>query len=344
MYDKNKVDLNEYSFLNSYKKPLIVCGQIKYSESLNNIIDLSESIGAPIFTDPLSNLRYNIKHSNIITNYDHFLNNNNIEPDLIIRLGSKPISKILCSKLNQWNKNTLLISSIGRFNDNCPNVLIGDPNKILFNLISLLKKENNMQWISCIHKMDNDSKKFLNTKINQRKLNGANIANICLDALKQNDSIFIGNSLPIRDIDLYTFNKDININVFANRGASGIDGIISSALGVKNNLKKSSKLILLIGDLSFYHDMNGLLLAKRYGINITIVVENNNGGGIFKKLLLDINNKNFEEYWQTPTNLSTEKIAMLYNIEFYKTHSTSDLKQLLSNNNNNIQIVEAIIE
>ena len=95
--------------------------------------------------------------------------------------------------------------------------------------------------------------------------------------------------MPIRDVDNLLLNK--NIDVYANRGANGIDGIVSTALGMAVH----KRITLLIGDLSFYHDMNGLLMSKLNNIQMNIVLLNNDGGGIFhiyhkKKVQLTILN------------------------------------------------------
>lgn len=92
-------------------------------------------------------------------------------------------------------------------------------------------------------------------------------------------NVFVGNSMPIRDVDTFFHNSDKNITVYANRGANGIDGVVSTALGV--SAASHEKTILIIGDLSFYHDLNGLLAAKQNKLNLTVLLINNNGGGIF---------------------------------------------------------------
>ena len=99
--------------------------------------------------------------------------------------------------------------------------------------------------------------------------------------LPEGATLFASNSMPIRDTDSFFFTSDKNIQVMANRGVNGIDGIISTALGAS---MICDPLVLVIGDLSFYHDLNGLLAAKLHELNITIVVVNNDGGGIFSFL------------------------------------------------------------
>lgn len=96
--------------------------------------------------------------------------------------------------------------------------------------------------------------------------------------LSNEDALFVGNSMPIRDVDNLMFETEAE--VYANRGANGIDGVVSTAIGMAVH----KNVTLLIGDLSFYHDMNGLLMAKLNDIHINIVLVNNDGGGIFSYL------------------------------------------------------------
>src|SRR5699024_11985470 len=97
--------------------------------------------------------------------------------------------------------------------------------------------------------------------------------------------LFIANSMAVRDLDTYYQTSEKDIYIYGNRGVSGIDGVVSTALGIAaTNVKRVT---LVIGDLSFYHDLNGLLAAKHYNIDITIVLINNDVGVIFLFYSLD---------------------------------------------------------
>jgi 2-succinyl-5-enolpyruvyl-6-hydroxy-3-cyclohexene-1-carboxylate synthase len=95
-------------------------------------------------------------------------------------------------------------------------------------------------------------------------------------------SLYVGNSMSLRDVNLYWPPRDKPIDVYSNRGASGIDGLVSSALGVASGT--AQPVVLLLGDLSLLHDLSGLLAAVRLQIPLVVVVVNNNGGGIFSFL------------------------------------------------------------
>ena len=129
-------------------------------------------------------------------------------------------------------------------------------------LIEKIDKPNDDNWLKSIIKMNEKSDIKINEKINSSKFDSSKIVNQCIKLLKDNDIFFIGNSLPIRSLDYFTNNISKKITVLANRGASGIDGIVSTAMGVASKNKNNT--LLLIGDLSFYHDMNGLITANRY--------------------------------------------------------------------------------
>lgn len=121
--------------------------------------------------------------------------------------------------------------------------------------------------------------------------------------------IYIASSTPIRDLDTF-FHPLQQISVLANRGANGIDGTVSSALGAA--WRSEQPIILVCGDLAFYHDLNGLMAVKQYNINLTIILLNNNGGGIFELLPISNFEPPFEQYFATPHGLDFAPIVTAY--------------------------------
>ena len=144
-----------------------------------------------------------------------------------------------------------------------------------------------------------------------------------IQKLTKDDALFVSNSMPIRDVDNLLF--DSEVEVYANRGANGIDGVISTALGMAVH----KKVTLLIGDLAFYHDMNGLLMAKLNDIHINVVILNNDGGGIFSYLpQKTAAEQYFERLFGTPTGLNFEYTAMLYDFSFKRLNNITDFSQV----------------
>ena len=136
-------------------------------------------------------------------------------------------------------------------------------------------------------------------------------------------SIFLGNSMPVRDMDMLGFwSDDRRLNVFANRGASGIDGLIATTAGVALGL--STPTTLVIGDLSALHDLNSLaLLAGNSRTPIVVVVVNNDGGGIFHFLPIAGDKENFEDFFGTPHGLDFEAAATMFRIRYRSPQSLS---------------------
>ena len=309
---------------------IIVCGEIKEKDSIDHILKLSEHLNAPILADPTSKIRYSNKHKNIISNYNLFLDRADLNLNIIIRFGRKPTSKLLCNLLNN-HKNTLYVDRYPQFNDNTKNTIACDIkyfSKLAIDRTDSNNDNNNLNSLVSLQRKINSLIESID--INHNRCEGVLINNI-LDTIDTPTNIFIGNSMAIREMDDLTNNINKKINIYCNRGASGIDGLVSTALGISKNSNKSN--ISILGDLSFYHDMNGLLSTTQMDLNIKFVILNNNGGGIFSKLdIAKLNYDKFEKFWTTPLNLDIKKIADLYNLKYMKIENRNDLKRLNKKN------------
>ncbi|HEY8394286.1 MAG TPA: 2-succinyl-5-enolpyruvyl-6-hydroxy-3-cyclohexene-1-carboxylic-acid synthase [Thermaerobacter sp.] len=137
-------------------------------------------------------------------------------------------------------------------------------------------------------------------------------------------TLYAGNSMPVRDLDTFFPALPKRIRFLANRGANGIDGVVSSALGAA--AAGEGPLVLVIGDLSFYHDLNGLLAAARYGIDATIILINNDGGGIFSFLPQARLPEHFELLFGTPHGLDFRHAAALYGAAYERPAGWEDFR------------------
>jgi 2-succinyl-5-enolpyruvyl-6-hydroxy-3-cyclohexene-1-carboxylate synthase len=134
--------------------------------------------------------------------------------------------------------------------------------------------------------------------------------------------LFIGNSMPVRDLDMFAVADGHNVPVAVNRGASGIDGNVATAAGFAHGLSRATT--VLIGDLTLLHDLNSLLLVRNNRVPMTIVVINNNGGGIFSFLPIAEQRDLFEPYFGTPQNVSFEHAAQMFNLDYHKPTSMAE--------------------
>jgi 2-succinyl-5-enolpyruvyl-6-hydroxy-3-cyclohexene-1-carboxylate synthase len=141
-------------------------------------------------------------------------------------------------------------------------------------------------------------------------------------------TVYVGSSMPVRDLESFLPAIDRPIRFLANRGANGIDGLVSSGFGAA--AAAPGRTFVLTGDLGLYHDMNGLLAHKRLGLQTTILVFNNHGGGIFDFLPIARHRDGYEELFGTPTNLDLEQVARLYDLPFHRVARHADLSDALA--------------
>jgi len=145
--------------------------------------------------------------------------------------------------------------------------------------------------------------------------------------LQSGDGLFIGNSSPIRDFDRYArWPNELRVNVGANRGASGIDGLIATGVGFANGLQRRTTIV--VGDLSALHDMNSLALVAGSEFPITLVIINNEGGGIFDMLPVS-QSQYFEDFFATPHTFQFESAAKMFGIDYVAAHSAKEFTEAM---------------
>ncbi len=123
---------------------------------------------------------------------------------------------------------------------------------------------------------------------------------------------FISSSTPVRDVDFFWVPGHSKVQPFFNRGANGIDGSLSTALGIAHRNQSS---VMLTGDLALLHDTNGFLLRQHFEGHLTIVLINNNGGGIFEMLAIAQFDLPFEEFFALPQSIDFAQLCKTYGVE-----------------------------
>ncbi|MYD09430.1 MAG: 2-succinyl-5-enolpyruvyl-6-hydroxy-3-cyclohexene-1-carboxylic-acid synthase [Chloroflexi bacterium] len=138
-----------------------------------------------------------------------------------------------------------------------------------------------------------------------------------VDLMPSRSALFAGNSLPVRHLDQFGSTTRGPYFAWANRGASGIDGNVSTALGI-GAARRGQPLVAVLGDITLYHDMNGLLAINRCGVPATIVLLNNGGGGIFQRLPVREFEPHFSDYFITPHGLDFSHAAAMYGLDYVR--------------------------
>jgi len=298
---------------------IIVCGEIPATDGLPaGLADLAAHLQCPIFAEPLSNLRYGPHdRSHIAVRYNVWLADRAFaaahQPEWVLRLGAWPVTRHLQNYVAGKQATQALIEPWPRWTDpshQLSHVLRADPLAACQALLAAKPIPGPAGWLANFIEQENSVSP-----------NGGN-AHIgeLLAALPDGMPIFIGNSLAIRQLDSASGTGDKQLTFFGNRGASGIDGNISTALGIA---AVHGHVVALIGDLTCQHDLGGLALAG--GKNAIIVVINNGGGGIFD-LLPQANLPEFEAGWRTPQKISFEHAAATFGLAYHHVGNGKSLK------------------
>ena len=137
--------------------------------------------------------------------------------------------------------------------------------------------------------------------------------------------ILVANSMSIRDMDYFWASGRSQAMVYGNRGTNGIDGTVSTALGLSTNGKPT---VMVTGDLSFFHDLNGLAIGKTHGMNLTIILHNNDGGGIFQ-YLPQKGTDDFDYLFNTPQGIDYSGLAIMYGLDYVKVATNAELEQAM---------------
>ena len=320
---------------------IIIVGPSENNKVVNSSIKkLASKLKYPVYADGLSQLRFatSTNDKNVLSNYNSFLRSENFieenEPEIILQFGRTPTSSTIENFLSKTSADRYLINFYGDKFDpsgNAKNILSIDPKIFCLNIISQLnaKKFNRKKsnWLDNFVKAEKICEELKTKRIQKiKELNEPAIISELINFLPSGSNVFIGNSLPVRDVDNFCSNISKKINIYFNRGASGIDGVTSTALGLA--IKKQPA-VLITGDLSFLHDIGALSIAFKYSIPLIIVVINNNGGGIFDSLPIANKVSKFEEYFITPHNLELSDIVKSFKIDYQSIDNRSALKNKL---------------
>lgn len=334
--------------LQGVTKGLIVCGPMHRFNGITDIIELGKQLNFPILADPLSQLRTGSHDKSlIIDSYDALLRVNKFvetyEPEIVIRFGAMPVSKALLLYLKKYRCQQVIVDEGAGWRDptlSSDLMVYADIGDFCRQLVSKLKHNQTVKndaWTSDWLKWNELARNIVN-EMNLSAINEGQLMLETIRMLPDDALLFVGNSMPIRDLDTFLLATEKPIVTMGNRGANGIDGVVSTALGASTEFDQS---VLVIGDLSFFHDLNGLLAAKLYDLNLTIIVVNNDGGGIFSFLpQADNNLPHFEQLFGTPIGVDFEHAVRMYGGRCYRANHWSEFRngfeQSLSNKGLNV--------
>ncbi|KYH26831.1 2-succinyl-5-enolpyruvyl-6-hydroxy-3-cyclohexene-1-carboxylate synthase [Halalkalicoccus paucihalophilus] len=282
---------------------------------------LASATGFPILADPLSGVRFGPGEATVCGGYDSWLAAvDPLDPDLVLRLGASPTSKTLREYLRDADARQVLVDPAGEWHEatfTATDLVAADGTEFARALAADLDSPEPGAWRARFAEVEERYWSLIDGETD-RIFEGAVLERVFRKA-PDPATVFVSNSMPVRDADRFGRPREADLTVLGNRGASGIDGITSSALGAGS--ATDDPLVLVTGDLAYYHDMNGLLALSRCGVDATVVLINNDGGGIFHMLPIEGFDPPFTGQFKTPHGLDFAPTADLYGFEFVRTDS-----------------------
>jgi len=331
------------------EKGFIIVGELPLGVNNESFWKFAAALQWPVLCDSLSNLRAQVPAQCLplcIDRYDALLKSErfaeSVIPDTVIRFGAQPVSKPLSLYLRKVRPETVIaIDESPEFRDPLGVVTHHIQSPVEAVLALIVDKQQTpyaLQWIEA-----NDVASEVTEEIAKVAGDEGAYAQMLFRNLPDGSDIISGSSMPIRDVDTYFGKTARDITVFANRGTNGIDGVVSTAFGIQAARKRPTW--LLIGDLSFLHDVNGLLVSRFHDTDLTIVIMNNDGGGIFSYLPQAESGPHFEELFGTPTGLTFEHIAAMYGAQYKAIETLEDFEvELAKEKEQNVRIIEVFTD
>jgi 2-succinyl-5-enolpyruvyl-6-hydroxy-3-cyclohexene-1-carboxylate synthase len=254
-----------------------------------------------------------------VAGYDLFLRDSaaveRLRPSVIVRVGASPTSASLQSWMLHHNGVPhVVIDAGGRWKDHgatATRYVHADPSDTLRALAARATHTASPEWGELWRSVESAALEALSTM--RGELIEGDVWGAVLASLSKGSTLFVSNSMPVRDLDALALPREEGLEVMANRGASGIDGIVSTALGVAS--QRPGPTVCVLGDLALLHDQNGLLWSREEDVAVTFVLIDNDGGGIFHELPVVTHEPHFTRYFATPHGLDFRHAAALHGLE-----------------------------
>ena len=295
---------------------------------------IARALGWPLLADALSQLR---QHSGecpaLVTHYDAVLRSAplaaRLRPDKVLVVGALPTSKVLRTWLQGLVSTPVYqLSSFPESHDPLHGATVtlrlsASAYAASLGAIAYPVSDYAADWA----RASEAARLHLNSMLGpERALVEPKAAWLLGQLLPRGTPLMVANSMPVRDLEYFWGPVDRRLRVFFNRGANGIDGTVSTAFGVAQD---GPPAVLFVGDLSLLHDSNGLLLHSRLKGSLTIVLVDNNGGGIFEHLAVARYDPPFEEYFATPQHVDFAALAAMHDIVHHVVTSWEDFAEQL---------------
>ena len=300
------------------------------SDDLHPLYELAEAAGWPVLAEPASNIRL----PGTISTYDALLRSERFvaahQPEVVLRVGKLSLGRPLARFLGSARQ-----VSIGRPEDRwdeqrkIETTLQADPALLCAAVAATITPRGATEWLASWRDNDSVARRAIDEVLDQSDSpTEPRAARDLAAGLPDGTDLFVAASMPIRDLDSFMVPRT-GITVYANRGANGIDGNVSTAFGIA--VGAGTPTVALTGDLALLHDSNGMLFEGKANCDATFVVVNNDGGGIFS-FLEQAGVPHFERVFGTPHGVDLRAWAELYGIGYQRLDRATELDSLVRSN------------
>jgi 2-succinyl-5-enolpyruvyl-6-hydroxy-3-cyclohexene-1-carboxylate synthase len=316
---------------------VIIVGRQLDSELREPLAHLARASGFPILAEPTSQLRCGPHdRSYVVSTYDLLLRDEHfarsVVPDLVLRFGEMPTSKPLRAWLSASGADQIVIDPYGDWNEptkRAAAVLRADPTELTAGWATRLEKEERpapQRWLDA----ERAARAALDAALAGDAISEPALHHALGLAHSDGDLVYTASSMPIRDQEAFLPPSETDVTFLCNRGANGIDGLISSGIGAAHATGKPTTIVT--GDLGLLHDIGGLAALRDVTTPVRIVVIDNDGGGIFGFLpqAEALEGSEFEALLGTPRGIEVAKAASLFDLPHRRLESLADLPDALA--------------
>jgi 2-succinyl-5-enolpyruvyl-6-hydroxy-3-cyclohexene-1-carboxylate synthase len=323
------------------KRVLVIVGPHAPTPALAELAAVAKQLNWPVWGDPLSQLRgqgQTIGQADLLLKATAGHLPTDLQPEVVLRIGGTLVSAAIATWLQQ---QVCPIYQVVAHAD-WPDHTLSATMLLHSTLAALVASLANVQpapakWWAHWQAAQTLVATAVPATTVQAPLTELVVPQVLAHTLPANADIFVSNSMPIRDMDDFYQPQANTQRLFCNRGANGIDGIVSTALGMSTSQRPH---YLITGDLALFHDLNGLMLTRRYPLQLTVILVNNQGGGIFSFLPQRDEPAYFETVFGTPQQLDWAQVASLYHGQYQQATTAAELTAALAQPVTGLQLIE----
>lgn len=335
-----------YHLTAKMSRGVIVCGPQDDPSVAQLILAFAHAFRLPVLADPLSQLRVSSASEAgvVVDTYDILFRDERwferLQPDVIFRFGQTPTSKVLgrylLAQSAAWQ---VVVDEDAGWADpffTATHVVTGNPGHFCEAMLALQSQDAREEpdaapaWLARWNGLNEQIHVATETALksfDHSVMFEGQLPSELAAVLPAGTTVLVGNSMPVRDFDAFFYIPQHGIRLLGNRGVSGIDGVVSTALGM--SAAGDGPVVLVIGDVSFYHDLNALMVAKRHRLPLVIVLVHNDGGGIFSFLPQAAYPETYEHF-RTAHGVDFKPGVEMYGGNFRTVQDWQEFRQLLA--------------